>query len=87
MDIYDGEREKKRKERELDKRITKSKERRVRLHDRGTGQTWEEGMCPTKSHLTQIDCSPFCQSQLSEQTTTLIIVYLWVCVWASPSPL
>lgn len=70
------------KERELDKRITKSKERRVKLHDRETWETWdewgEEGMCPTKSHLTQIDCSPLCQSQLSEQTTTLMCV----CVWA-----
>lgn len=88
--LWQREREKKkrwRREGKLGKRITKSKERRVRLHDGGTGETWEEGMCPTKSHLTQIDCSPLCQSQLSEQTTTLMIVYLWVCVWASPSPL
>lgn len=35
-------------------------------------------MCPTESHLTQIDCSPLCQSQLSEQTAALMCV----CVWA-----
>lgn len=53
----------------------------------GSRNTWEggkEGMRPPKSHLTQIDCSPLCQSQLLAQTATAMCarVYLCVCVWA-----
>lgn len=54
---------------------------------RGSRNTWEggkEGMRPPKSHLTQIDCSPLCQSQLLAQTATPMCAcaYLRVCVWA-----
>lgn len=67
-------------ERVVDKRITKSKEGLSYMQgDRRDLRGGEEGMCLTKSHLTQIDCPPLCQSQLSEQTTTLMCV-LCVCV-------
>lgn len=91
MNVYNREKEVEEgrggKERVLCKRITTSKERSVKLRDRESRETWEggeEGMRLTKSHLTQIDCSPLCQSQLSEQTTTLMCAWLClcVCVWA-----
>lgn len=40
-------------------------------------------MCSTKSHLSQIDCSPLCQSQLSVQTTTLLCVCVRIRVSVS----